>query len=507
MKAIINGETIELGSSGVTFTPSVSPEGELSWSNDGGLDNPEPVNIKGATGEPGNTPFIGENGNWWVGETDTGVAASGGNDDSGTTVFPVKAPVGAIVWWSGPVDTIPVGWHICDGQDGTIDLRDKFILAAGENHTVGEIGGEEEHKLTIAEMPSHKHSMTVLSNGSPSNFTPVLRGNASSTTIKNTEETGGNQPHNNMPPYYALYAIQKIGPDETDDSAVEGAIPVKPLTLEEYISLSDEEKSSETLWLITDVSDEVYPRTLDEASWNDIQKWSKSGALKANYSVGDKKTITIGGTFNGVTVPSTEIELVIAGFDHNQELETPGEHCTHFLLGWKDAHFIFMAGIAMYSYGQTNAGGWRDSLARSVLQNPTTGLRAILPPDLNRVMRSVKKYTNNVAGTDSVANPANITATDDDIAILSVFEALGITGTADVNEKDFQKTYDLLSREFAFEELIMSNFLGVNDQNLQWFRSPTLGSSYQYEMLYCSTETEMPGTAYVEGAAGILLFV
>lgn len=371
MKAIINGETIELGSSGVTFTPSVSPEGELSWSNDGGLDNPEPVNIKGPTGEPGNTPFIGENGNWWVGETDTGVAASGGNDDSG----------------------------------------------------------------------------------------------------------------------------------------VEGAIPVKPLTLEEYISLSDEEKSSETLWLITDVSDEVYPRTLDEASWNDIQKWSKSGALKANYSVGDKKTITIGGTFNGVTVPSTEIELVIAGFDHNQELETPGEHCTHFLLGWKDAHFIFMAGIAMYGSGQTNAGGWRDSLARSVLQNPTIGLKAILPPDLMRVMRSVKKYTNNVAGTGSVANQANITATDDDIAILSVFEALGITGTADVNEKDFQKRYALLSDDYTVNLLSASSSIGSNSQSFQWFRSPTLGRPSQYELFLYPAKNETNGTAYVEAAAGILLFV
>lgn len=41
------------GKDGVTFTPSVSPEGLLSWSNDGGLDNPEPVNIKGPAGDPG----------------------------------------------------------------------------------------------------------------------------------------------------------------------------------------------------------------------------------------------------------------------------------------------------------------------------------------------------------------------------------------------------------------------------------------------------------------------
>lgn len=71
------------GSSGVTFTPSVSPDGELSWDNDGGLENPDPVNIKGPKGDSGNTPFIGENGNWWIGETDTGVTTTGPAGDPG----------------------------------------------------------------------------------------------------------------------------------------------------------------------------------------------------------------------------------------------------------------------------------------------------------------------------------------------------------------------------------------------------------------------------------------
>lgn len=59
--------------SGATFTPSVLDDGTLSWTNDKGLDNPEPVNIKGANGK---TPYI-KDGNWWIGETDTGVKAKG----------------------------------------------------------------------------------------------------------------------------------------------------------------------------------------------------------------------------------------------------------------------------------------------------------------------------------------------------------------------------------------------------------------------------------------------
>lgn len=54
------------GATGTTFTPEVSEEGELSWSNDGGKQNPEPVNIKGAPGDPGKTPVRGED--YWTAE-------------------------------------------------------------------------------------------------------------------------------------------------------------------------------------------------------------------------------------------------------------------------------------------------------------------------------------------------------------------------------------------------------------------------------------------------------
>lgn len=95
------------GENGATFTPDVDDSGNLSWTNDKGLPNPEPVNIKGpkgdtgATGEQGETgatgaagpqgeqgepgpagadgvtPTIGENGNWYLGETDTGKPSRG----------------------------------------------------------------------------------------------------------------------------------------------------------------------------------------------------------------------------------------------------------------------------------------------------------------------------------------------------------------------------------------------------------------------------------------------
>ena len=50
------------GEDGVTFIPAVSQEGIISWTNDGGLPNPEPVNIKGPQGETGATGPQGETG-------------------------------------------------------------------------------------------------------------------------------------------------------------------------------------------------------------------------------------------------------------------------------------------------------------------------------------------------------------------------------------------------------------------------------------------------------------
>ena len=68
------------GADGATFFPSVSDQGVISWTNNQGRENPPPKNIRG---DNGTTPHVGENGNWWIGETDTGVAAQGPQGEQG----------------------------------------------------------------------------------------------------------------------------------------------------------------------------------------------------------------------------------------------------------------------------------------------------------------------------------------------------------------------------------------------------------------------------------------
>lgn len=129
-------------------------------------------------------------------------------------------PSGLIAIWKGSTTTIPSGWVLCNGQNGTPDLRDKFVLGAGNNYTVGDTGGEKEHALTIDEMPNHTHSVTAsftasrLGYGSndyvkyANNSTDGSWDNVSLNNIS-IDSTGGGKAHNNMPPYYALCYVMK----------------------------------------------------------------------------------------------------------------------------------------------------------------------------------------------------------------------------------------------------------------------------------------------------------
>lgn len=133
-------------------------------------------------------------------------------------------PIGAIIIWSGTDDNIPSGWHICDGTDGTPDLTDKFVLGAGTAHIVGNSGGEEEHTLTVNEIPAHSHQQRAAMDATHTAVTAIgdTAGSKKVNSIKTdvvevdtyspltTISVGGGQPHNNMPPYYTLCYIMKV---------------------------------------------------------------------------------------------------------------------------------------------------------------------------------------------------------------------------------------------------------------------------------------------------------
>lgn len=131
----------------------------------------------------------------------------------------VNAPIGAIMIWSGAEDTVPEGWSICNGENGTLDLRDRFVLAAGDGHEVGDTGGSEEVTLTVEQMPRHGHSINLYDDsGTVAQYKYYITGQTGNTRYASydTDKSGASAPHPNMPPYYTVLYIQKTGATPTD---------------------------------------------------------------------------------------------------------------------------------------------------------------------------------------------------------------------------------------------------------------------------------------------------
>ena len=107
---------------------------------------------------------------------------------------------GIIVAWSGAVVDIPDGWTLCDGTGGTPDLRDRFIIGAGDTYDPGDTGGAVNHDHTFTS-DGHTHAIV----GAPAlGIGAVYGDHLSVNTDSGTTDNGSS-----LPPYYALAFIQK----------------------------------------------------------------------------------------------------------------------------------------------------------------------------------------------------------------------------------------------------------------------------------------------------------
>ena len=65
---------------------------------------------------------------------------------------------GMIILWYGDTTNIPGGWVLCNGSNSTPDLRDRFVIGAGNpDHSAGSTGGSNSITLSEANLPSHRH--------------------------------------------------------------------------------------------------------------------------------------------------------------------------------------------------------------------------------------------------------------------------------------------------------------------------------------------------------------
>ena len=146
---------------------------------------------------------------------------------------PTPTPAGVIVLWSGSIGSIPSGWALCNGSNGTPDLRNRFIVGAGSTYAVDATGGSADaivvshtHTATststsVVTDPGHAHTFSGVTTpgpdpqignvtGSSYNTNTATTGITVDTTTTTTNASAGTSGTNaNLPPYYALCYIMK----------------------------------------------------------------------------------------------------------------------------------------------------------------------------------------------------------------------------------------------------------------------------------------------------------
>jgi hypothetical protein len=183
--------------------------------------SPGPTGATGVTGTTGSTGATGPAGP--TGATGS-TGATGTKGATGTSSGGGGVTSGVIAVWTGATTTIPSGWVLCDGANGTPDLRNRFIVGVSATYTANSTGGS-----TDAIMTSHTHTASVSDpghthqeyyydgggggngmRGGGNNFIASRNTDLSATGITLTVNSAGSSGTNaNLPPYYALAFVKK----------------------------------------------------------------------------------------------------------------------------------------------------------------------------------------------------------------------------------------------------------------------------------------------------------
>jgi hypothetical protein len=220
----------------VTANGNIATSGSITAT--GNIDGGN-LRTTGAISAAGNISLSGNlsaGGNTILSGNATAATAANGTSTTqiATTAFVADAlvnriPAGVITLWSGSIISVPTGWALCNGGNGTPDLRDRFIVGAGSIYAVNAVGGSAnaivvDHTHTansVVSDPGHSHGYTspASTTSDAAGFDTEIATTAAANTATATtgitvattvNSTGSSATNANLPPYYALAYIMKL---------------------------------------------------------------------------------------------------------------------------------------------------------------------------------------------------------------------------------------------------------------------------------------------------------
>ena len=185
---------------------------------------------------------------------------------------------------------------------------------------------------------------------------------------------------------------------------------------------------------------------LNDMSWADIRRISDAGLASSYFNVGDRKAVTLNGTVGSLSLNGTYYCYII-GIDHNSAIE--GTNRIHFQFGNTDASGGTNICFIDTGYGnsknsgswfnmnnsRSNSGGWNSSNMRTVI---CPAFKSAMPSELQAVLKTVTKYSDNTGGSN---NASYVTATSEEVFLLSEFEVFGARTYANSAEQNYQAQY------------------------------------------------------------------
>mgnify|MGYP005702401535 FL=1 len=133
------------------------------------------------------------------------VDAQGRVTAASTSALSAGIPSGGIIIWSGAANAIPSGYVLCDGNNSTPDLRDRFLVGAGNSYSVADTGGATTDSVSISISGSTSSQISI--SGSNGYIQPSSHPNRPQHS--HTFSGSGSATVDTLPPYYALCYIMK----------------------------------------------------------------------------------------------------------------------------------------------------------------------------------------------------------------------------------------------------------------------------------------------------------